>query len=251
MQIDVTTTAICRPKLIERTFESFTTNLLNGEHDYRLVINIDPYGDDKDGERFKQVLKICYKYFKRVKYNVPNVSLYSRAAKWVWDNCNAEYVFNLQDDWIMLREIDINIMIKHLAANDKLASMRLGAKWLSECVGRRIFGCTLDGEARGYMWSNFCGMLGMNPALIKGEYVKAIAPHMVEHMGVERQIKSHYQHHVQKNKKYIFGVFGNPRQKQIVKDTGIPWRQGRGVRKNSDGNFTYYKENSDIKGLQI
>ena len=55
MKIDITTSATIRPGLLHTTLSSFRDNLLNTNHDYRLIINVDPAGE-KDKTVIKKTL---------------------------------------------------------------------------------------------------------------------------------------------------------------------------------------------------
>ena len=47
MDIDITITSSLRPELLDKTLNSFKTNLFNDDKKYRIIINIDPAGDIK------------------------------------------------------------------------------------------------------------------------------------------------------------------------------------------------------------
>ena len=67
-KIDITMTATLRPIILEQTLKSVVENIITNEHEFRLIINIDP-----SGEKIQQkiVLKVAKTYFKDILYNYP------------------------------------------------------------------------------------------------------------------------------------------------------------------------------------
>ena len=61
--IDITMTAVRRPKVIDKTLKSFTKHIFKNQKDYRLIINIDPVGE---GHSNNKVIDVCEKYFENL-----------------------------------------------------------------------------------------------------------------------------------------------------------------------------------------
>ena len=119
MILDVTTTAVPRPEIHERTFCTYTRNIKGVDwENSTLYMNIDPlpckHQQDVDNMRrdiFRSML-VARKYFGNVKVNLPTKANYTAAYNWVWSNAKTELILNLEDDWELNREIDINEVIK-------------------------------------------------------------------------------------------------------------------------------------------
>ena len=121
MSFEFTTTACCRPEIIERTYQSFSNNLLNVNFSKSILyINIDPIPKNTNPEL---VLDIAKKYFGEVIYNIPKSPNFTNALKWCWSKPKNKYFFHLEDDWILLKSIDINVLVKLI--NNKYVSVLL------------------------------------------------------------------------------------------------------------------------------
>lgn len=127
MVIDFAMTATCRPEIIRKTLSSFCSNLINLDlNSSTLYINIDPFPVRSDRA---QVIKVCHRFFTNVVYNLPTEPNFCQAQKWVFENSKRELVFNLQDDWILLKRVDVDkmslfLLEKH-ARNSKIKQARL------------------------------------------------------------------------------------------------------------------------------
>ncbi|GAH04753.1 unnamed protein product, partial [marine sediment metagenome] len=120
--LEVTITATRRPELLRQTLESFDKNLLCKIHKKRAIINVDPVGEDIDSRR---VVDVCHEFFEEVIWNCPKQAHFPSAFTWVWESVTADWVFNLEDDWELLREVDIEILVRLMVQNSSLAMLRL------------------------------------------------------------------------------------------------------------------------------
>jgi hypothetical protein len=119
MIIDVCTTAMCRPKLVEKTYQSFTDNLKGVDwKNSTLYVNIDPFPHD-DGPEWEemkkkavQLIKMAETYFGTVKARCPKVPNYTSAYAWIWGNATQKIILNLEDDWALNREVDIMELVE-------------------------------------------------------------------------------------------------------------------------------------------
>ena len=65
-KIDITMTAVLRPSMLSETLILFKERICQGEEDrYRLIINVDPVGENVDQSK---VIKVAKKNFKDVIY---------------------------------------------------------------------------------------------------------------------------------------------------------------------------------------
>ena len=104
-----TTTALSRPEIIEKTYSSFNSNIKGGLKKYNLIINIDPVPNSDENDK---VVKISEKYFKNVIYRISETPNFTSALNWCWETANTEYIFHLEDDWILDKSINLEKLIK-------------------------------------------------------------------------------------------------------------------------------------------
>lgn len=120
--IDIITTATLRPKILDYTLNSFCEKMLKEQSRYRLIINIDPIGENI---KPKEVLKVAEKYFDNIIYNIPDKPCFTKAVIWCWSQIKYEYLFNLEDDWELLIPINIDSMITILDNHPDMSGLRL------------------------------------------------------------------------------------------------------------------------------
>lgn len=125
IKLDFTTTAMARPDIVDKTYESFNKNLKGiNLKDCRLFINIDPLPTNVDRN---EVTKISEKYFSVVIPNYPDKPNYTAAYNWIWSNADSEFIFNLEDDWELLREISIKELLEYFKKYPSLMEVALRA----------------------------------------------------------------------------------------------------------------------------
>ncbi len=120
MNIDITTSATIRPDLLDRTFTSFRENLLNDNHKYRLIINIDPIGENNRTP--DDVLKVARKHFSNVVYRIPESPCFPAAVIWCWKQTESDLIFHLEDDWEMSCSIDLDQLLTTISQFPKFDS---------------------------------------------------------------------------------------------------------------------------------
>lgn len=78
--IDVCMTATIRPKIVLQTLRSFYKRMFRDKDRYRLIINVDPIGENAKRE---EVVDVCKNFFTTVIYNFPSAPSFPAAVKWV------------------------------------------------------------------------------------------------------------------------------------------------------------------------
>jgi len=125
MKMDFTTTAMTRHEIVDRTFDSFSKNLQGIDlKDCRLFINIDPL---PEGAQRKLVIKVSKKYFGEVIYNTPKKANFSVACNWLWSNAKTEYIFHLEDDWILKEKVNMKDLLRYFDKHKNLQIVQLRA----------------------------------------------------------------------------------------------------------------------------
>jgi len=244
MKIDVCTTATYRPELLERTFCSFKENLFLDEHEYRLVINVDPVGSDTKKE--VQVIRVCDKYFRFVKANFPKQPHFGHAFVWCWQNVETPIVFHLEEDWELMQKVDVNHMLQMFTKYPTLASLRLN-------MFKSVDGVTKN-------WSHFHkhngdffpippeekGLLGWcgHPGFTTLHFIKTVIPHINPERNPEKQIKGHNSNFGHLFRDHEFGVYSPPNSPPVVRDIGRRWMVENGYAKKGKNKaiFTVWRK---------
>ena len=101
-QIDVVTTAIRRPEILELAYRSYFNGGIRGLPQVRVILNIDPIGTGDVNE----IIEIASRYASEVVVRQPDESNFAAAINWAWSHVKSEYFLHLEDDWLLSRPID-------------------------------------------------------------------------------------------------------------------------------------------------
>lgn len=240
--IDVVITATLRPELLYQTLKSFTDKLLPALK-CRAIINVDPVGIK--GVTQKEVVDVCREFFSNTLSNTPKRASFPHAFKWAWSQARAPWVFHLEDDWELVRLIDLDAMINLFNKYENLVVLRLPYKvagtsdmknwnlffpWNGE-----FFECPKDQILR-------AGMCG-HPSLIRGSFVRKAAVRVAQDKNPEKQF-----HHRNSELKRLqegcrFGVFAQPGDPIAIVDIGRGWLEANGLgKKGTKAFFTEWEE---------
>jgi hypothetical protein len=233
--IDITMTATLRPEIIRRTLSSFRRNLFN-ELGARLIVNVDPVGPGS----VEDTIGALFRYFTVKAFRKPDEPSFPKAFKWAWLTADAEYVFHLEDDWLLTRPVDIWKLISILQA-PTIAAVRLPAfaagpetmkNWnkLFRWTGRYYE------PPEGEEWLGFCG----HPTLFKGEFVRRCAPLIDDTLNPEKQFHSGNPALNEEFRKWKYVVYGEPADPPtppLVLDLGRPWMEQVGFKKAGNKAF--------------
>ncbi len=237
--IDITTTATLRSEILDRTLSSFKEKLFK-KHDCRLIMNIDPVGPDT----IQNVQDVAMKYFNNIIFNVPDKPNFSRAFLWVFSQATSEYIFNLEDDWVLLREVDLSDMIRVMDLNPELATLRLSYRISEERskqwnlffdydAYREIFLCPPEARVR----AGFCG----HPSLIRNSFIKNCLRYINPNKNPEKEfhVGGPFQlHHIVNQ--YDYAVYQKQHEGAYILDIGRKWLQETNWQKK--GNKAFFNE---------
>lgn len=217
--IDITMTAVLRPQVLDKTLSGFCTNLFGDMSNYRLVVNIDPVGDDVT---YIDVLNVIYKYFDKdaVVYNAPEKPHFGKAVVWCWNNIENEYVFHLEDDWDLIKKVDINRMMFILNKNKDMAGVRL----LVKKPKRPIY---VDNGMDYYVFNN---TFSLHPSLFRAGFLKGLVKILNPEKNPEMQVvsakpKTRIRDYTSS---WCFVMF-NTKENPVVLDIGKEWRSSHGL----------------------
>jgi hypothetical protein len=215
LDIDFTTTSCCRSDLLFRTYSSFVSNFagINFKRS-TLFLNLDHYEGFGDIDKSIEVAK---SFFGNVVYNVSEQPNFAKAVKWCWsNNLNTDFVFHLEEDWELLKKVNIDDMVDVFDRNDSnVVSVRLRSKGrLNEGVDNAII---------------------LAPSLFKKEFLQ-IHKYMNENKNPERSIHNiddsarkqiSKEMKIKKSYSYVFtnaNMKKNDKSNSLVEDIGREWR---------------------------
>jgi len=123
MQIDITTTAMPRPDILDRCYSSFQKYLIGVDFtECDCYINIDPLPASNErqckyiNQMISATIETAKKHFGNVIVRAPKTPNYAAAYKWLWSKAQSDIILNIEDDWELLRPISVNHLIKKFTA---------------------------------------------------------------------------------------------------------------------------------------
>lgn len=110
---EFTTTAMARPSLLDSTYQSFTSNIKGIDFRQSTVyINVDPIERFPDSPALQQqCIQVAQKYFGKVVSNCPASPSFPAAVKWCWSQATADWIFHLEDDWLLKKPVEIKTLL--------------------------------------------------------------------------------------------------------------------------------------------
>ena len=218
--ITFTTTATIRPELIDQTYLSFSKNLIGiNLKECELVINVDPMPGDQLKNREK-VIDVAKKYFGKVTHRFPEKPSFPDALRWCWTNTRTKYLFNLEDDWVLLTKVNVNDLIA-LHRKDKSA-----------------IGVSLNA----YLFSLNPFRIRLSPCLLDGEWARQAAANLSSVGCPEKQLRNKIPKPLIR-RMLNYPPYSHPKfGKIIVGDTGRKWRESKKLVKDNTLGFTTWKK---------
>jgi len=221
--INITITATKRHEILKRTLWSFKQNLFK-DYPVRIIINIDPVGPDQ--HHFTSVAT-CRRIFPgtEVNYRAPERPNFSEGFKWTWEQSQTDFIFHLEDDWELLREIDLKDMIDMLNRHKDLALLRLPQFKSTENTMKNwnlIYpwnGEYFECPENLIMTAGFCG----HPSLIKGEFVRNTTPYIDTTKNPEKQFHHGPPEIMSEVARWKYGVYSKPNMPNAIQDLGRKW----------------------------
>jgi len=242
-RVDITMTAMIRPALVNKTLKSFCENVFDEDPErFRLIINIDPLGGRKP---HRTVVKICRRYFNKRSMisNSPSEASFPRAVMWVWSQVEADWIFHLEDDWLVNKKININDMISIMKEYKNLACLRLPKFRTPKGKTAKFFSSKYTYNDKGfYVASDRKRQFGLNPVLIRGSFIKEALPLLVDTGNPEKQFR-----YANKNMRNLvmswdYGLYTNRGSRPVVTDIGRGWLRKSEFRKPRGKFVTWVKK---------
>ncbi|MBU2052598.1 hypothetical protein KKH13_05315 [Patescibacteria group bacterium] len=239
--LDLLICATRRAEILELTLRSFKSRLF-GAHPLNAMINVDPVGPDADS---RSVIRTAKKYFDPSFCRCPNHPGFPAAFKALWMESAAPYVFWLEDDWELLENVNLQDMVNIMENFPDLAVLRLPWKPTGKDFMKnwryffpwngRYFECPANLRRE----VGFCG----HPSLIRGEFVRACAPHIDTTRNPEKQFHHGPGEIMKQIDRWRFGVYGMPNKGPFIRDIGRSWILNTGWRKaGNKAHFTHWEK---------
>ena len=205
MDLSFCTTAMARPKIVNKTFKSFTGNISGIDFDKTtLYINIEPLPDPSMRE---DVIIVAHKYFGRVIYRTPDEANFTKAIEWLWGTATEEFIFHLEDDWALNKKVDINDMLDFFKEED---------------TKQVVF------RAYKYAYNKMC----LSPSIIRSSWAKRF------------KFDTSLNPEVQLRRDFVKSVnIQVPHKKPVVSDIGRKWIKNADYKKpNHKSSFTSWEK---------
>jgi hypothetical protein len=249
MKIDLLMIGVVRPAIIEETTISLIENVLNDNHEYRMIANIDPVGERKHTQQ--DCVNVLKKYFDVVIANKPKEPSVVDAWKWVIEQSDTEFMWFKEDDIKILRKVDLDDMIRILQKNPKL-SMLMTDKWGAVLSHKKtidkntILRSAMHFKYTGDNWykaPNWYRAAGITSTLVKRAFLKPAAKWMIQGNSPNNSIKGKRNDGIQPFiKKWNYGYYQQPGGEKHFIDLGKGWKRSQGFTKPIGGVWKTWKK---------
>ncbi len=219
--IDIYTTAVRRPEILEITLSSFKEKLFK-DHPCRLIINVDPVGHDIPSQ---DVVEVARKYFPNIVSRCPDKPEFSVAHLWCWQQIMSDFTFALEDDWELLEEVSLQDMLDKFKEIKDLMALRLSWKATQDDCKPFIRVIPYNAEVGFFEVPDFrkptesvCG----HPTLWRTSLIRAMLPYIETGKNPEKFIRGN-KHTAALLRKYRFGIWAKQNQPATIKELGREW----------------------------
>lgn len=219
--LSFSTTAMPRPDIINKTYESFTKNLQGLDFkNVTLYINIDSFPNKKDDHKRGEVADIARKYFGNVIVNLPEQPNFANAVKWCFSKIETFYNFHLEDDWELLTPFRVSTFNQFFVAPH---------------VQQVAFRA----------WKNVRQDFWLAPSFIRGTFCREMAEKLNSSDNPEVQIRNYKSGY--RKESFVYFPFDN--KSVVLKDLGRPWLMGSEYNRGNK-HFVEWSVREDGKGIQ-
>jgi hypothetical protein len=252
MKIDLLMIGVIRPKMIEETTISLLEKVLNDKHEYRMIANIDPVGENKYSQM--DCVNVLKTHFSEVVYNCPSKPSVINAWKWVISQSKTKYMWFKEDDIKILREVDLDDMIRIMNENPKLSMLMMDKhgtrkgheRTLSD---KKILRSTMNFEYTGDNWykaPQWFRAAGITSTFVKRKFLMQCMSHFIKGNSPNNTIKG--KQVIKKGQKNLqiapilqswdYGYYQTPDSGKHFIDLGKKWRVRLGFDKPRGGVHT-------------
>lgn len=250
MKIDVCMIGVVRPAMIKETLDSLVKYMLNDNHEYRMIVNIDPVGERKYSQ--EDVLGVIaeYDYFHEIVSRLPAKPSVVKAVQWVLNQAESDLVIFKEDDIKILDPLYLDSMINALEKRPKLSSLHTD-KWGTRLDHPRTLDEGLKIKRCGFEWnltkhglylaSQWKRAYSFLPNLTRIEFIKEAKKYIRPNIGQSPT-------NIMKGKagdidgtlfKFLaswdYAYWTYPDKSKQIEDLGKEWKQKRGWKKPPRG----------------
>lgn len=223
--IDIAMTAAKRPDVIERTLVSIKKYI-----DYRplrLVVDIAHVGDEKVTQ--EETLELIDREFNIPTHGLtvtPRVlyfSLQAEAVKWTWKESTSGFMLQWEDDWVLRRKLNINILLNIMKKYPTMGMLYLD-RYKKSVLDYQGYQGRFKKKADNLYIRLKGKSLGGPPALLRRSYINDVIPLIQDTICLDTISPGKEAQELLKN--YATGVYiGEDRKGNLVEDIGKQWRQ--------------------------
>jgi hypothetical protein len=219
-----TMTVCMRPEILEQCLGTFDNFINGGLSRYDVIANIDP-APSRDNKKKEKTISILKHYFASVKYRHPDSPNFASAVKWIWASARTPYIFHLEDDWILRREIDIPDILRKFKRKSELIQVKFRKfrKW----------------------HRNFPDYYSLSPSIISRKLFNIASLNMRIDKNPERQLRFYNKMKIPRPKygKTIMVLPDiNSSWDRMVRDIGKGWSKDENIKKSGNA-----KENKFLR----
>ena len=211
IKIDLVLIATLRPEILEITLNSFYHKLLKN-FDVRLIVNIDPIGDEKYSQQ--DIINVCKKYFSNIVSHSPSNPSFSKAVFWCWQQIKSEFFFHLEEDWCLKSKVDLERVLTPFQ-DKEVVSVRLN-------ITRNAKFKTINNLV-------LTDIFSLNPSFFRSAFIKEKINKYDTNQDPEKQICKNIKTILFPNPKFV--LYGMHNQKALVIDIGKIWREKKSLDK--------------------
>jgi len=219
--IDVIVTSTCR-KQFEATYASFVKNV-KYRGGFRFIIHVDVF--EKNKRYLPKLLEFLrHNRIDDVKINTGKHS-FANAVNYLHGRLESEYYFNLEDDWIFLRQIDLDSVMQVMKNNENIHNIRFSKERIKKpdliakkrlAKSNELYLLTGDQVSLGGTDLIESTLWSLNPHIARTLIAKQF-PHIPEGTNPENFLFKKYNSKFTVSGLYIYGKYGDP---PYVKDIG-------------------------------
>lgn len=225
-KITFCTTGMLRPKILERTYSSFSKNLVGIDlKKCKLILNIDPLPVKNNKESVRgHIMNVAQEYFGEVEVNWSKTANHTNAVKTVWSKVKTPYIFHLQDDWELYKKVNIDDMFKVMEDNPNVHEVMLMRK-CNKCPNR----------------------VGFPPCLLSEKFFKGLPELFDSNMACEYQMQkifsesSKFPKHPNGLDHRCLRFFPNKKRPVII-DIGRKWMKANGYDRGKHDKFITWRK---------
>jgi hypothetical protein len=221
--------AALRPSVIQRTLESFRRNVRYSKK-FRIVAAVAPPPIGEPGVS-QDIVKSLLSSFYPLKALTEGTESHSDCQIWIWKHCEGEFFLQWEDDWELLKPLDLDLMVEIMVRRKDLAYINFDRKEKSLFV-YKSYVKSFERLERG-LFSRVRGKsLGGPPAIVRNSYAARAADFMKSNEAPDRTSRSKEVQDFLRS--YMIGHYiGGDEKGGIVRDIGTVWRQSMGLRKTT------------------